>query len=267
MLPLWPLAVMFAASVVAMAATWELQRRTRNAGYVDVVWAALMAIAALFYSVVGVGADLPRLLVALLGGIWGIRLSLHLLARVLREPEDGRYRYLREHWGDDQRKLFGFFMAQAAFVAIFSLPFLVAASNHATQGNGWLVAAVIVWAISLGGESLADRQLAAFRADPANRGRACRAGLWRYSRHPNYFFEWLHWFAYLLLGAGSPWWWLALAGPLLMGASLVWFTGIPYVEAQALRSRGEDYRRYQQETSMFFPWFPKRAADPTGAGK
>jgi steroid 5-alpha reductase family enzyme len=156
-------------------------------------------------------------------------------------------------------------MAQAAFVAIFSLPFLVAASNHATQGNGWLVAAVLVWALSLGGESLADRQLAAFRADPANRGHACRAGLWRYSRHPNYFFEWLHWFAYLLLGAGSPWWWLALAGPLLMGVSLVWFTGIPYVEAQSLRSRGEDYRRYQQETSMFFPWFPKRAPDADDA--
>jgi steroid 5-alpha reductase family enzyme len=258
MLPLWPIGVMLAISVVAMALTWELQRRTRNAGYVDVVWAALMGMAALFYGVVGVGAGLPRLLVALLGGIWGLRLAMHLLSRVLKEPEDGRYRYLREHWNDDQRLMFGFFMAQAGFVALFSLPFLVAASNHHMSWTPWMVAAVVVWVGSLGGEWIADRQLDHFRSRPGNRGKTCREGLWRYSRHPNYFFEWLHWFAYVLLSIGSPWWWLSLAGPLLMGASLVWFTGIPFVEAQSLRSRGDDYRRYQQETSMFFPWPPKR---------
>ena len=258
MLPLWPLAAVAAVAVLAMAATWELQRRTRNAGYVDVVWAGLMAASALFYSVVGVGADLPRLLVALLGGLWGLRLALHLLARVLREPEDGRYRYLRQHWQDDQRRFFAFFMAQAASVALFSLPFLVAASNHATRGSGWFVAAVALWVFALGGEWLADRQLATFRADPGNRGRVCRVGLWSWSRHPNYFFEWLHWFAWVLLSIGSPWWWLSLAGPLLMGASLLWLTGIPFVEQQALRSRGEAYRQYQRETSKFFPWPPRR---------
>jgi len=257
MLPLWPLGVVFVVSVVVMAATWELQRRTRNAGYVDVVWAALMASSALFYSIVGVGTGLPRLLVALLGGIWGLRLSLHLLARVLREPEDGRYAQLREHWHDDQRRFFGFFMVQALFTALFSVPFLVAASNHAMHCSIWLILAVVVWAGSLTGEAIADHQLAVFRRNPANRGKTCRVGLWRWSRHPNYFFEWLHWFSYVLLSIGSPWWWLALAGPLLMGASLLWLTGIPFTEAQALRSRGDDYRRYQRETSAFFPWPPR----------
>lgn len=267
MLPLWPVLAMFGIAVVAMTATWELQRRTRNAGYVDVVWAALMGASAAFYSFVGAGAGLPRTLVAVLGGIWGFRLSIHLLTRVLHEAEDGRYRYLRQYWNNDQRKFFGFFMLQAVFTAVYSLPFLVAASNMHHEPGPWTVAAVAIWVISLTGESLADHQLARFRSQPANAGRTCRTGLWRYSRHPNYFFEWLHWFAYVALAVGSPWWWLALAGPLLMGAALLWVTGIPFTEAQALRSRGDDYRRYQHETSVFFPWFPKKVGNgETGNG-
>lgn len=258
---LTPLVVVAVAAVLVMAATWELQRRTRNAGYVDVAWAALMAAAALYYAAIGDGALTLRLLVGLMGGLWGLRLARHLLIRVRHEPEDGRYRALREHWQDDQRRMFGFFMLQAGFTALFSLPFLVVASNPLAPATGWIALALAVFAGSLAGETIADRQLARFRNDPANRGRTCRDGLWRYSRHPNYFFEWLHWFAYPLLAIGAPFWWLTLLGPLLMGASLVWFTGIPFTEAQALRTRGEDYRRYQRETSMFVPWFPRRSGE------
>lgn len=248
-------------SVLCMSATWWLQLRTSNAGYVDVAWAALMGVAALLYGALGEGAATPRLLVAMMGGVWGFRLSLHLLARVLHEAEDGRYRYLREHWNGDQRRFFAFFMAQAAFVVIFSLPFLVAASNPVPGLSLWSILAIVVWLGSLGGEWLADQQLASFRNNPANRGKTCRVGLWGWSRHPNYFFEWLHWFAYVLLSVGSPWWWLSLAGPLLMLVSLRWITGIPYTEAQALRSRGDDYRAYQREVNEFFPWFPRRRSD------
>ena len=252
-------------SILAMALTWELQRRTQNAGYVDVVWAALMGGSAIFYSAFGCGAGWPRFLVAMLGGIWGFRLSLHLLSRVLHEAEDGRYRFLRQHWNGNQLKFFGFFMGQALLTTLFSLPFLVASSNAVMGLGPWAIAGIVVWLVSLGGESLADSQLARFRAASSNRGKTCRQGLWRYSRHPNYFFEWLHWFSYVLLSIGSPWWWLSLAGPLLMGASLVWVTGIPFTEAQALRSRGEDYRRYQRETSVFFPWFPKDSEQESDA--
>lgn len=254
--PLW---LTFGVAVAAMTATWWLQVRTRNAGYVDVAWAALMGAAALFYGAVGMGAATPRLLVAMLGGVWGFRLSFHLLARVLHEAEDGRYRHLRAHWQGDQRKFFGFFMAQALLTALFSIPFLVVANNPAAGFTLWSAAGIAVWALSLGGESLADLQLANWRKDACNRGRTCRTGLWAYSRHPNYFFEWLQWFAYVLLAVGSPYWAWTLLGPLLMGASLLWLTGIPFTEAQALRSRGEDYRAYQREVSVFVPWFPKRA--------
>ena len=259
MFPLVPALIVLLGATVAMLATWWLQRRTHNAGYVDVVWAALMGASALFYGAIGMGAATPRLLVAMLGGIWGFRLSLYLLSRVLHESEDGRYRYLREYWQGDQRKFFAFFMAQALFTALFSIPFLVVANNPIAGFTWWSLAGIVVWVLALAGESLADMQLAAWRKDPANRGRTCRAGLWAVSRHPNYFFEWLHWFAYVLLGVGSPWWAWSLLGPVLMGASLLWITGIPFTEAQSLRSRGEDYRTYQREVSMFVPWFSKRS--------
>ena len=252
-----PLLHVLLAAVVAMSIAFEIQRRSRNAGLVDAVWAGGMAAAAIYYGVVAEGSTLARFLTAMMGGLWGARLSIHLLSRVLREDEDGRYRYLREHWKDSQLKFFGFFMLQAGFTVLFSVPFLIAASNPNPEPTGWIAAGFLVWLGSLCGESIADHQLARFRDDPSNRGKTCRAGLWRYSRHPNYFFEWLHWFGWVLLSVGAPYTWLSLLGPLLMGASLVWVTGIPFVEAQSLRSRGADYRRYQEETSAFFPWPPK----------
>lgn len=245
------------ATALVMLVGFEIQRRTRNAGLVDALWAGCMGAAAIYYSVIGTGADLPRLLTALLGGIWGFRLCLHLLGRVLREPEDGRYRHLREHWQDSQPRFFAFFMLQAGFTALFSVPFWVVANQHHQSWTPTLIAGVLVWAVGLVGESIADRQLDAFRRSPANRGKTCRQGLWRYSRHPNYFFEWLHWFGWVLMAWGCPYAVWALLGPILMGASLMWVTGVPFCEAQSLRSRGDDYRRYQQETSVFFPWFPK----------
>lgn len=241
-----------------MAAVWWIQWRTQNAGYVDVAWAALLGVAALYYGAVADGAFLPRLLVALLAATWGFRLALHLLHRVLNEHEDGRYAHLRAHWGGHQGKFFAFFQAQALAVAMFSVPFLVAASNPTEAFTLWSALGIVIWIASLAGESVADLQLARFRANPKNRGSTCREGLWRYSRHPNYFFEWLHWFAYASLAIGSAHAWAALIGPALMLVSLCWVSGIPFVEAQALRSRGDDYREYQRTTSALIPWFPKK---------
>ncbi len=148
---------------------------------------------------------------------------------------------------------------QAAWSVLFSMPFLVVAFNTRPAPDGWSVAAVIVWLAAVGGESLADRQLARFRADPMNRGKACRAGLWRYSRHPNYFFEWTHWWTYVLLAVGSPYWFLAIWGPAVMLLFLLAITGIPPTEAKAVEVLGDEYRAYQKTTSAFVPWFPKGA--------
>lgn len=239
-----------------MVAGWRWQQRRRNAGIVDVLWSAGLACSAVLLAALGRGAAAPRLGLAVLGGLWGMRLAWHLWRRVRGEGEDGRYRELRARWGDRPLRWFAFFQAQAALVALFALPFLAVAGNRQTHPL-WLTAGALVWLLGVGGEALADAQLARFRADPAHRGTTCRAGLWRYSRHPNYFFEWLHWFAYVALAQGAPRAWLAWLGPVLMFVFLRWLSGIPWTEAQALRTRGEDYRNYQRSTPMFFPWFPR----------
>lgn len=248
----------WAFAAVAQLAGWRWQRAHRNAGIVDVVWSFGVGAAAVLAAALGEGAALPRALLALAGGAWGLRLALHLWRRVRGEDEDGRYAHLRRHWGDAQWKWLLLFQAQALLVVLFALPFVAVAANPVAGMNGWFAAGLLVWMGSVAGEALADRQLARFRADPGNRGKTCREGLWRYSRHPNYFFEWLHWFAYVLLAAGSPLWWLAWSGPLVMYAFLRWISGIPYTEAQALRTRGDDYRDYQRSTPMLIPWFPRR---------
>lgn len=252
------LSLIWLVSALTMAVTWLVSMRVSNVGYVDVVWAGLMAVAALLTGTLGEGAELHRGLVAVLGALWGTRLCLHLLQRVLHEPEDGRYQALRAQWHGSPARFFVFFQMQAVVVALFALPFIAAASHPGREFHVWIVVAILTWITSVAGEAVADRQLARFRADPANRGKTCRDGLWAWSRHPNYFFEWLHWFTYVFLAIGSPLFWLSLVGPVVMFLFLYRVSGIPWTEAQALRSRGEDYLRYQREVSAFFPWPPRR---------
>ncbi len=255
LLPVWGLIVL----AVVMLAGWARQRRTRNAGIVDVLWAAGLGGLALLYAALASGWLPRRVLVAVLASIWALRLSLHLAARVRREPEDGRYADLRRRLGPGfDGALLWYFLGQAALAVVLSLAFLVP-SAAASEGFAWRdVLAVAIWMVALAGEALADRQLRAWRASPASAGKTCRVGLWRYSRHPNYFFEWLHWLAYPVLSIGLPLGWAVWLAPALMLFLVLKVTGIPPTEKQSLRSRGEDYRSYQETTNAFFPG-PTRA--------
>ncbi len=249
--------VLLLFSAIIMCLTWLYQRRVDNAGWVDVVWSALLGALAIIHAWLGDGSESMRLLTAVMGGFWGLRLAWHLGVRVAGEPEDGRYQAMRQRWGEKQQSnLLWFFLAQALVAWLFGWVFWVTANNPAGFSS-WAVLAVIVWLVAISGESIADRQLARFKHRPDSQGKTCREGLWRYSRHPNYFFEWLHWCSYPLLAVGGGYWWLALLGPVVMLLFLYRLTGIPYTEQQALKSRGDDYREYQRTTSAFFPWPPK----------
>jgi steroid 5-alpha reductase family enzyme len=238
-----------------MAALWVRQLRTHNAGIVDIGWTAAVVLLAVLYAGLGEGWLPRRAAIAIMTATWGVRLSLHLVRRVVGQPEDGRYGELRRNWGARaDARFFWFFEAQAMAALFFALPALLAAQHGSIGFAPVEVVAMATWVVTLAGEAIADRQLERHKADPTNRGRTCRIGLWRYSRHPNYFFEWLIWVSYALFALPAPGGPLALACPAVMLYLLFKVTGIPATEAQALRTRGEDYRRYQETTSVFVPW-------------
>lgn len=241
-----------------MLLTWLWHLRTKNAGWVDVSWALGLGGLAVLYAWLLPGDPARRWLVAGLGGLWGLRLALHLAFRVGRDPhEDGRYQQLRAAWGGNIAvKFLGFFLFQGLLDLVLAVPFLLALLDPSPLGPPHLLAAGLLL-LSVGGESLADAQLKRFKSGIGTQGLVCREGLWALSRHPNYFFEWLAWVAFALLALPSPWGWLGFVSPLLMLHFLLRVTGIPATEAQALRTKGEAYRRYQQEVSPFIPWIPR----------
>jgi steroid 5-alpha reductase family enzyme len=246
-------------AIVLMLVLYAVAVRTANASWVDFGWTACLGLLGAGFALFGDGSPAQRLLAGGLASVWSVRLCTHLLAQRLRgQPEDGRYRAMREHFGANaDRHFLWFFLVQALLAAALSWPFLAIAMDSRPGYHPVQVVAILVYLVGLAGESLADAQLDHFRRDPQNRGRTCRSGLWRYSRHPNYFFEWLIWCAFALAASASPfglWSWLCA---LVMLVFVTKVTGIPYAEAQALRSRGDDYRRYQATTSAFFPWPPK----------
>ena len=247
-------------SALVMFVLWLVQRRTKDAGVVDVGWAGCLGAAAAFCAVTGDGDVVRRALIGGMGAIWGVRLALHLLFdRVLKGPEDGRYQSMREKLGTRTNFVFLlFFLAQAALVAILAAPFIIA-SHDARPAPGVLdIAGLAIWLIGQIGETIADQQLARFKRDEGNRGKVCNVGLWRYSRHPNYFFEWLMWIGFAAVATTGPTGWLAWSAPALMLFFVLKVTGIPPTEARAIRSRGDAYREYQRTTSAFVPWFTKR---------
>jgi steroid 5-alpha reductase family enzyme len=240
---------------------YALARRINNYGIVDIVWSYAFAVLAVFYAAAAPGWPLRRALIAAMAALWSLRLGTHLYRRVMghHPVEDGRYVQLRKDWAANfAPKMFGFFQLQAGSVVLLGLAFLIICLNPAPQLHSLELIGAGLWLLALGGESLADVQLAAFKRDSASKGRVCDAGLWRHSRHPNYFFEWLIWVAYFVFALASPGGWVAIVGPASILFLLLRVTGIPLTEEQSLRSKGDAYRRYQQTTSAFVPWFPKK---------
>jgi steroid 5-alpha reductase family enzyme len=248
--------VLFLVGVIAASIAYVIARRMGLMAVVDTVWSSGVGLASLAYLYAHELYTPQAYLVALVITFWSLRLTYHLLRdRVLRGEEDPRYANLAQHWGQRAaRNFYLLFLAQIPFIALFAFPVTIALRGGAL--GWWDGLGVAIALLALFGESLADRQLARFRADPANRGGVCQQGLWQYSRHPNYFFEWLHWWAYVCFAIGSAGWTLTLLGPAAMYLFLRFLTGVPHAERSSLAHRGEAYRAYQQTTNAFFPWIP-----------
>ena len=245
-----------------LAVAWVYLLRKRQLGHVDLLWALAIAGQAICYASLADGWGPRRLAVAAVASIWAFRLSLHLAKRLGRDGEDGRYLAMEEAAGNRASLFFfGFFQLQALAAWLFAIPFATLVQDVEPGWRIWEVLALGLWLVSLLGNSLADRQLDRWRRNPINRGKTCRAGLWNWSRHPNYFFEWLLWCAYPVAAIGTPYFLLNIGIAGLMLVMVTKVSGIPFTEQQALRSRGDDYRAYQDSTSPFFLLPPRHVTD------
>jgi steroid 5-alpha reductase family enzyme len=259
-----------------MSIAWAIAVRSGKSGWVDAIWSFAVGAAGVAVALIPLPgwqqASERPVIVALLAAIWSIRLGLHIVIRTLLGGDDPRYAQLRSEWGEAfSRRLFWFLQIQAAAALLLSLSIFTAARNPAPQLQIGDCTGIALLAIAILGEGVADRQLVRFRDNPANKGNVCDVGLWGLSRHPNYFFEWLGWLAYVAIAldltGAYRWGWVAGTGPLLMYWLLVHVSGIPPLEAHMLKSRGEKFRAYQARVNAFWPGPPRQPSPKTSKGK
>ena len=255
---------------IIMSGAWLAWRRTKNSGWIDTTWTfgvgAVGCIGALAPALWSGGITARQGLVAVLVAVWSLRLGLHIARRTAGITDDPRYGKMVADWGADASRQMFFLAEKQALVSIpLALSMVLAAWNPLPGLRLQDALGVLVLIAAIVGEGIADAQLRRFRADPQNRGRICDVGLWGWSRHPNYFFEWLGWVAYPLLAIdlggtyafSFPWGWAALLAPVCMYWLLVHVSGIPPLEAHMLERRGDQFRAYQARTSAFFPAPPR----------
>lgn len=261
------LLAMAAALCALMALAWAVQQRTGNSGWVDTTWTFSVGFVGMVAALWPFSSDaLParQWMVAALVVAWALRLGLHIAQRSAGIHDDPRYADYARQWGANApRKMFVFLQQQALGSIPLVLAIFLAAQVQVGEFRLQDYLGALILAAGIAGEGIADTQLKRFRENPANKGRVCDVGLWRWSRHPNYFFQWFGWLAYpvIAIAPGATWGYLwgfaALPAPLFMFWILNYVTGVPPLEAQMARSRGEAWRAYQSRTSRFFPLPPK----------
>jgi steroid 5-alpha reductase family enzyme len=242
-----------------MTALWAVSLALRNASIVDIFWGLGFVVAGLTYFVLGDGFDGRRILVLALVALWGLRLSGYIGWRNTGKGEDYRYQAMRERAGAAfwWRSYFQVFLLQGVLLWIISAPLLASMDNTDPGHFSALdVLGALIWMVGIFFEAVGDYQLARFKADPANKGKVMRGGLWRYTRHPNYFGDATVWWGLWVIAAGTPWGWATVFAPVLMTALLLRVSGVALLERTITRRRPE-YADYIESTSAFVPWFPK----------
>ena len=259
--------VSFAACSLVMILVWIWAYKIKNAGVVDIFWAFNFTViaAVIYFMAVNLMPDgylLRKQLVCGLAALWSLRLGVYLLIRVGShlDVEEGRYAQLRKEWAPNaNRTFFLFFQAQALSNIFLAIPFFIIALNTSDEPLTLLeMIGAGMWFVCIIGEAVSDWQLQHFKKNPANKGKVCQDGLWNYSRHPNYFFQFMIWVSVFIFALSSPYGWISIVCPATI-FYLIWkVTGIPMTEEQSIRSRGELYKEYQRTTSVFVPWFKKK---------
>lgn len=236
-----------------MFLAWLHYRSHKNAGIADPAWALCFTAASIIYLFMD-GDIVRKLLITIMSLTWSLRLTGHLLHRYLNTNEDPRYIKVQENWKDRMLLLFLF---QGGIAWLLSFPYLISNADQAVELHTWEYLGFLIWLVGFIGESRADTTLRQFKSKESNKGKVCQEGLWRYSRHPNYFFEWVVWMGFFTFCMSSPYGYLMIYCPFLILHLLLRVSGIPKTEAQLLKSKGEAYRLYQQNTSYFIPFFSK----------
>ncbi|HSZ72623.1 MAG TPA: DUF1295 domain-containing protein [Cytophagaceae bacterium] len=238
-----------------MFVVWLLQLKNKNAGIVDIVWAISFMVSAVVFSLFTNGFYIRQYIVVGLVSVWCLRLGVHLFVRNWGKQEDLRYMELRKKWGTQtNRNLFFFFEFQAITAAALSIPFIFILNNESREFSTVEIMGYELFLVGVIGEGIADYQLKHYKKT-VPKGGICNWGLWNYSRHPNYFFEWLVWVAIFLIALSAPYGWISVYCPLLMWHFLNNVTGVKVTEEHMVKTRGETYIQYQATTSAFLPWF------------
>lgn len=243
-----------------MTMLWLVSLALKNSSIVDIFWGmgfVVVAWAAFLLTPEGVPAR--KLLLCILVTIWGLRLAIHILTRNWGKPEDFRYQVWRKEAGKSWwwKSFFRVFLLQGVLLWIISTPLLAAQFNPQPAQLIWLdILSILVWLIGFYFEAVGDWQLKSFKANPANKGKVLSSGVWRYTRHPNYFGDATQWWAYYLLALAAGGWW-TIFSPVMMTLLLMRVSGVTLLE-KTLKEEKPGYKEYIETTSEFFPWFPRK---------
>jgi len=247
---------------VLMALLWLASLLLKNSSIVDIFWGTGFVVTAwVTFALTPDGFAARKLLISVLATVWGLRLSLHILTRNWGKPEDFRYQVWRKEAGAAWwwRSFFKVFMLQGILMWIIAAPLVAAQISPTPSQLIWLdYLAIPVWAIGFFFEAVGDWQLARFKANPANRGKVMNTGVWRYTRHPNYFGDATQWWAYYLIAAAAGGFW-TIFSPIIMTGLLMRVSGVTLLE-MTLKERKPGYKEYVETTSEFVPWFPQKSS-------
>ena len=254
------LLVALVSIVFLMTVMWVISVVLHNASIVDLFWGIGFIITAIIYLLLGEGFETRKILVLGLLAIWGFRLSIHLSVRNFGKPEDFRYKEFRKKYGEKRYwwiSFFQVFLLQGVILWVISLPLF--GVMHFTNANTLEVLdfiAIVIWTIGFLFETLGDYQLKKFKADAKNKGEVLKTGLWKYSRHPNYFGNAMVWWGFGVFSLASGCY-LGLLGSILMTLLLMKVSGASLLE-RTLRNSKKGYKEYMKQTNAFFPWIPKK---------